>query len=84
MEPAWVKTCGSNFRLTSRGCSFHPQELQHTTPLTHREGTGEGLPGETPGEMRKDSMEAIRKMEPAWQKIAASNFRLGTYKYPNF
>jgi len=29
--------------------SNHPQELQHTTPLTHREGTGEGLPGETPG-----------------------------------
>ena len=27
--------------------SNHPQELQHTTPLTHREGTGEGLPGET-------------------------------------
>ena len=26
--------------------SNHPQELQHTTPLTHREGTGEGLPGE--------------------------------------
>lgn len=25
--------------------SNHPQELQHTTPLTHREGTGEGLPG---------------------------------------
>ena len=23
--------------------SNHPQELQHTTPLTHREGTGEGL-----------------------------------------
>jgi len=46
---AWVETCGSNFRLTSRGCSLHPQELQHTTPLTHREGTGEGLPGETPG-----------------------------------
>jgi len=30
--------------------------------------------------MRKDSMEAIRKMEPAWQKIAASNFRLGREK----
>ena len=54
MEPAWVKTCGSNFRLTFRPTpmplpvmegSNHPQELQHTTPLTHREGTGEGLPG---------------------------------------
>ncbi len=28
-------------------------------------------------------MEAIRKMEPAWKKIAASNFRLGTYKDSN-
>ena len=28
-------------------------------------------------------MKAIRKMEPAWKKIAASNFRLGTYKDAN-
>ena len=28
-------------------------------------------------------MEAIRKMEPAWKKIAASIFRLGTYKDAN-
>ena len=28
-------------------------------------------------------MQAIRKMEPAWKKIAASNFRLGTYKDAN-
>ena len=28
-------------------------------------------------------MEAIRKMEPAWVKVAASNFRLGTYKDAN-
>ena len=28
-------------------------------------------------------MEAIRKMEPAWEKIAASNFRLGSYKDAN-
>ena len=27
-------------------------------------------------------MEAIRKMEPAWKKIAASNFRLGLIKMP--
>ena len=28
-------------------------------------------------------MEAIRKMEPAWKKVAASNFRLGSYKDSN-
>ena len=28
-------------------------------------------------------MEAIRKMEPAWKKIAASNFRLGSYQDAN-
>ena len=28
-------------------------------------------------------MKAIRKMEPEWKKIAASNFRLGTYKDAN-
>ncbi len=28
-------------------------------------------------------MEAIRRMEPAWERIAESKFRLGTYKYAN-
>ncbi|SEA02840.1 hypothetical protein SAMN04487851_10244 [Prevotella sp. tc2-28] len=30
-------------QLPLQGESSHSQELQHTTPLTHREGTGEGL-----------------------------------------
>ena len=28
-------------------------------------------------------MEAIRRMEPAWERIAESKFRLGTYKDAN-
>ena len=38
---------------------------------------------ELTGKQHFHVMEAIRKMEPAWQKIAASNFRLGTYKDAN-
>ena len=42
------------------------------------------------GETRRESlvkvyhvMEAICKMEPAWMKVAESNFRLGSYKDAN-
>jgi len=35
------------------------------------------------GKQHKHVMEAIRKMEPAWGKIAGSNFRLGSYKDAN-
>ena len=35
---------------------------------------------ELTGKQHKHVMEAIRKMEPAWKKIAGSNFRLGSYK----
>jgi len=38
---------------------------------------------ELTGKQHFHVMEAIRKMEPAWKKIAASNFRLGTYKDAN-
>ena len=38
---------------------------------------------ELTGKQHFHVMEAIRKMEPAWVKIAASNFRLGTYKDAN-
>ena len=38
---------------------------------------------EVTGKQHFHVMEAIRKMEPAWKKIAASNFRLGTYKDAN-
>ena len=38
---------------------------------------------ELTGKQHFHVMAAIRKMEPAWQKIAASNFRLGTYKDAN-
>ena len=35
---------------------------------------------ELTGKQHKDVMEAIRKMEPAWVKIAQSKFGLSTYK----
>ena len=35
---------------------------------------------ELTGKQHKHVMEAIRKMAPAWKKIAGSNFRLGSYK----
>ena len=38
---------------------------------------------ELTGKQHKNVMQAIRNMEPAWVKIAASNFRLGTYKDAN-
>ena len=38
---------------------------------------------ELTGKQHFHVMEAIRKMEPAWEKIAASNFRLGNYKDAN-
>ncbi|SEA45052.1 Phage antirepressor protein KilAC domain-containing protein [Prevotella sp. tc2-28] len=38
---------------------------------------------ELTGKQHFHVMEAIRKMEPAWKKIAASNFRLGAYKDAN-
>ena len=38
---------------------------------------------ELTGKQHFHVMEAIRKMEPAWAKIAKSNFRLGSYKDAN-
>ena len=38
---------------------------------------------ELTGKQHKHVMEAIRKMEPEWMKVAASNFRLGSYKDAN-
>ena len=38
---------------------------------------------EVTGKQHFHVMEAIRKMEPAWKKVAASNFRLGSYKDAN-
>ena len=38
---------------------------------------------ELTGKQHFHVMEAIRKMEPAWKKVAASNFRLGSYKDTN-
>jgi len=35
---------------------------------------------ELTGKQHFHVMEAIRKMEPAWKKVAESNFRLGSYK----
>ena len=38
---------------------------------------------ELAGKQHKHVMEGIRRMEPAWGKIAGSNFRLGSYKDAN-
>ena len=38
---------------------------------------------ELTGKQHFHVMEAIRKMEPAWKRVAASNFRLGSYKDTN-
>ena len=38
---------------------------------------------ELTGKQHCHVMEAIRKTEPAWKKVAASNFRLGSYKDAN-
>ena len=38
---------------------------------------------ELTGKQHFHVMEAIRRMEPAWERIAESKFRLGTYKDAN-
>ena len=38
---------------------------------------------ELTGKQHFHVMEAIRKMEPAWRKVAESNFRLGSYRDAN-
>ena len=38
---------------------------------------------ELTGKQHKHVMEAIRKMEPAWVKVAQSKFGLSTYKDAN-
>ena len=38
---------------------------------------------ELTGKQHFHVMEAIRKMEPAWEKVAASKFRLGSYEDAN-
>ena len=38
---------------------------------------------ELTGKQHKHVMEAIRKMEPAWERIAGRNFALGSYKDAN-
>ena len=54
------------------------------TNLDLREQTMTSLEiAELTGKQHFHVMEAIRKMEPAWEKIAASNFRLGSYKDAN-
>ena len=35
------------------------------------------------GKPHNDVLKAIRKMEPAWRKIAQGNFSLGSYRDPN-
>ena len=47
------------------------QQQQHMTSLEIAELTGK---------QHKHVMEAIRKMEPAWAKVAGANFRLSEYK----
>ena len=50
------------------------ETIQHMTSLEIAELTGK---------QHCHVMEAIRKMEPAWMKIAESNFRLGSYEDAN-
>ena len=49
----------------------HTSDNQHMTSLEIAEITGK---------QHFHVMEAIRKMEPAWEKVAASKFRLGSYE----
>ena len=52
----------------------HTSDNQHMTSLEIAEITGK---------QHFHVMEAIRKMEPAWEKVAASKFRLGSYEDAN-
>ena len=61
-----METTIISFKNTNVG-----NDTQHMTSLEIAELTGKN---------HFDLMRAIRNMEPAWGKIAGSNFRLGSYK----
>jgi len=60
----------------------HSKKMKTNIVITQQTMTSLEI-AELTGKQHFHVMEAIRKMEPAWQKIAASNFRLGTYKDAN-
>jgi phage antirepressor YoqD-like protein len=52
--------------------------------ITKSEGTMSTLEiAQLTGKRHKDVLEAVRKMEPAWSKVAGRNFPLGSYKDAN-
>ena len=60
----------------------HSKKMKTNIVITQQTMTSLEI-AELTGKQHFHVMEAIRKMEPAWKKIAASNFRLGTYKDAN-
>jgi len=57
--------------------------LTHTTNNTEKQMMTSLEIAEVTGKPHNDVMKAIRKMEPAWAKIAQGNFSLGSYKDAN-
>ena len=57
--------------------------LTHTTNNTEKQMMTSLEIAEVTSKPHNDVMKAIRKMEPAWAKIAQGNFSLGSYKDAN-
>ena len=78
MKPAWEKTCGLKFQLTSRTI-VQPNGGTREVPcysLTKTECLYIATKFNDEARCDRGLMKAIRKMEPAWEKVHGSKFRL--------
>ena len=92
MEPAWVKVNGRNFALVeykdAKGelrpitrCHITRCQARCDTLIVNLQQTMTSLEiAELTGKQHKHVMEAIRKMEPAWEKVNGLKFQLVEYR----
>ena len=66
-------------KTTAITISLNHTESQNTCVVEGEQHMTSVEIAELTGKQHCHVMEAIRKMEPAWEKIAESNFRLGSY-----
>jgi hypothetical protein len=66
-------------KQTANTISLNHTESQNTCVVEGEQHMTSVEIAELTGKQHCHVMEAIRKMEPAWEKIAESNFRLGSY-----
>ena len=82
MKPAWEKTCGLKFQLTSRTI-VQPNGGTREVPcysLTKTECLYIATKFNDEARCDRGLMKAIRKMEPAWEKVNGGKFSLVEYR----